>query len=61
MDNVLSDFQPGQRIKMHPCTDLFMRGAVWGDVVSVGRKYVTVQLDELRKRVKVHPSNLLTV
>jgi len=41
----LSDFQPGQRVQLHPASDLWMRGARYGTVVRAGRQWVLVNLD----------------
>lgn len=56
----IRDFNVGQRVRLHPATDLFMRGVVYADVVKVGRKLVTVewQRGPLKSRFKVHPRNL---
>ena len=61
MDNTIKDFTVGQRVQMHPATDLFMRGARFGDVVSIGRKVIRVKLDKLSRPISVAPRNLLPV
>lgn len=43
---------------MHPESDLYRRGARYGDVVKIGRKYLTVKLDLLPKPIRVLPSNM---
>ena len=55
----LRDFRIGQRVQMHPATDLWMQGARYGNVVNIGRKYVAVRLDCIKRIVYVAPSNLL--
>lgn len=55
----LSDFKVGERVQTHPATSLWMRGARWGTVVSVGRKLVRVNVDALGKEVNIHPTNLI--
>jgi hypothetical protein len=40
-----SDFTVGQRIELSPACDLWMRGARFGNVAKIGRKFVTVKLD----------------
>lgn len=35
----------GQRVKLHPATDWWMRGAATGTVAKVGRKLVHVDLE----------------
>lgn len=65
MTNRVSDFAIGQRVQMHPATDAWMRGQRYGTVVSYGRTYVWVCLDNAStangKRRPVHPDNLLPV
>lgn len=56
-----TDFSVGQRIRMSASTDLWMRGATHGNVVGIGRLYVTVKLDKLQRPVKVQPNDLLAV
>lgn len=58
---MVTGFEVGQRVQMHPATDLWMRGARFGNVAKLGHKYITVQLDALKKPVKVHPDNLMHV
>lgn len=58
---LLEGFTVGTRVQMHPATDLWMRGARYGDVVKVGRKYLVVKLDALPKLVRVHPDNLIFI
>jgi len=56
----VADFFPGERVELHPGTDLWMMGARFGSVASLGRKYVRVALDHGRY-VKVLPENLRVV
>ena len=35
----------GDRVQLHPASDWWMRGARYGEVVKLGRKYVHVRLD----------------
>ena len=50
MQNTYSgNIKAGQRIEMMPHTDLWMMGARYGNVVKVGRKYVTIKLDKLKE------------
>lgn len=61
--NKATDFQPGARVELHPATDLWMRGARFGDVVRVlpARNVVRVRIDATGRVVSLHPSNLLKV
>lgn len=43
----LSGYSAGMRVELHPGTGLWMAGARFGEVTSVGREYVRVQLDKL--------------
>jgi len=49
------DFAVGQRIEMHPATDLWMRGARFGSVAKVGQRYVHVLLDFQRPEARPTP------
>lgn len=57
-DPRVRDFKVGDRVEMHPATDLWMRGARFGNVVKVGRTRVHVKLDKLPRPVEVAPSDL---
>lgn len=52
-------FCVGQRVQLHPATDLWMMGARYGEVVKVTAKYVHVLVDALGRVVKFHGSNVL--
>lgn len=54
-------FRRGDRVQMHPATDLWMRGARYGTVLSATADHVTVKLDALRRPVRVRASDLLPV
>lgn len=51
----------GERVKIHPATDLFMMGVTYATVVKVGRKYVHVKADDYRggRVYKLTPLNIL--
>jgi len=36
------DLTIGQSVRIHPATDLFMKGVVHAQVIRVGREYVTL-------------------
>lgn len=46
------------RIQMHPGTDLWMRGARFGEILKIGRKNLLVKLDKLNRPVIVSPRNI---
>jgi hypothetical protein len=51
----------GDRVEVHPASDLFMRGMRYGEVRKVGRKWIHVRFDRWpHADVKVLPE-LLTV
>lgn len=55
----LNDFTRGDRVELHPATDLWMRGARYGTVDGIGKKLLTVSIDRLNdRRVRVHPENI---
>ena len=41
------DFRPGQRVELHPATDLRVSGVRYGNVVRVGRTRVHIRCDRL--------------
>jgi hypothetical protein len=51
----------GDRVQLHPATDLWMRGAKYGTVVKFGRKYLHIQLDINDKIVKMLPTNVCII
>ena len=59
--NLAEDFKVGCRVQLHPATDMWMRGARYGNVTKIGRKYITVQLDVWKTPIRIHPDNLIFV
>lgn len=53
-------FTIGSRVKMHPATDAFMQGDVYGTISKIGRAYWHVKMDRSGKtrRVPRAPSEL---
>jgi hypothetical protein len=45
MVSLITGFKIGDRVELSPATDWWMRGARYGTVAIIGRKWVTVQLD----------------
>jgi hypothetical protein len=45
-------FRINQRVRIMPHSDVFMMGELYGCVVSVGRKWVTVQGERSRRKFK---------
>jgi hypothetical protein len=56
MEHRIEDFRAGDRIELHPATSMWMMGARYGTVMRVGRNKVTVNLDRIRRDVKLPPS-----
>lgn len=55
----VSDFRVSQRVELHPGLDLWMMGARYGTVMSLGRLNVIVELDRMPgSRKKIRPSRL---
>jgi hypothetical protein len=56
-----TDFAVGDRVQLHPATDLWMRGARWGTVAGIGRKLVRVHVDALGRTINISPAHLMHV
>lgn len=54
----LNDFRIGDRVELHPATDLWMRGARYGTVIRVGRTVLTINVDKLGRTVRVAPEDI---
>ena len=54
----LSDYTVGDRVELAPHTDLWLRGARYGIVSKIGRKYLTVLLDRTGGFVRVLPRDI---
>lgn len=48
----MGQFQIGRRVRVMPHTDLFMMGETHGRVVTLGRKYVTIEGERSRRKFK---------
>jgi hypothetical protein len=59
--NEVRDFHEGARVELHPATDLWIRGARYGDVVKVGRTKVHVKLDRTGRVHRIVPALLRRV
>ncbi len=42
----------GKRVQLHPATDRWMMGDRYGEIVKVGREYMSVKLDKSGKTVR---------
>jgi hypothetical protein len=54
----ITDFKVGQRVELHPATDLWMRGARFATVIKVGTKRVHVRLDRTGGVVYLLPERI---
>lgn len=54
-------FATGDRVRTLPHTDSWMRGDRYGNVVSVGAKYVHVLMDVSGKRIVFRPDSIEVV
>jgi hypothetical protein len=61
MTFTMDDFKVGDRVEIHPATDLWMRGARFGTVTKIGRKYVHVKLDNTGAVTHFAPRNIYAV
>jgi hypothetical protein len=57
----LSDFKRGDRIRIHPASDWFMRGETHARVTVVGRKYLTVKGERSNTSFKLHVDHVLEI
>lgn len=57
----LADFKVGDRVKIHPASDWFMRGIQYANVVKVGRKALTVQPAGMILTFKLNVRNVLEI
>lgn len=57
----IEHFREGQRIELHPASDLWMAGARYGTVVRIGTKKVEVSLDKLTGLHHIPPGMLRPV
>ena len=61
-DHTADDFTVGQRVRVHPATDPFMRGDVYGTIehISFGpKRLMLVEMDPSGKRIRFAARNLL--
>jgi len=54
----IAAFEVGQRVQLHPATDLWMSGARYGSVTRVTKTYVHVKVDLIGKVVRCHPDHI---
>lgn len=49
------------RVEIHPATDAWMMGDRFGEIVAVGRKYLSVRMDRSGRVLKFAPSRIYTI
>lgn len=54
----LADFKIGDRVEIHPATDLWMRGARVGVIIKIGSAQLTIKLDAWNAPVRFHAENI---
>lgn len=54
-------FRAGDRVQLHPATDAWMMGDMYGTVIKVGRLLLHVRMDRSDKVRKVHPTNICEI
>jgi hypothetical protein len=57
----ITDFKVGDRVELHPATDLWMRGARFATVIKVGTKRVHVKLDRTGGVVYLLPERIYEI
>ena len=59
----VDDFKPGDRVEVHPASGYFLAGYHYGTVEELGKRTVTVELNQLGRTITVsmHPNNLKVV
>jgi hypothetical protein len=54
----LSDFSIGDRVEVHPATDVWMQGDRFGVVVKIGRAKLTLRMDRSDRELRFAPGNI---
>lgn len=57
----LADFHAGQRVAIHPASDLWMRGVRYGTVTRVGKLTLFVRADSGHGIYRVSTRNVLRI
>lgn len=57
----MNDFRKGDRVQLHPGTDLWMMGARFAGVEGVGRRFLTIRLDATGRQLRISPHDILEV
>lgn len=58
MDLLLLTFNVGDRIELKPHLNSWMMGDRFGEIVSIGRRYLHVEMDVSGKTINVVPENI---
>lgn len=60
----LNDFRVGNRVQLHPATDLWMQGGRYGTVIKVGQSKLLVNVEQAGRAVRcvvVTPNNIYEI
>jgi hypothetical protein len=58
IDTFKENYKIGDRVELHPATDLWMRGERYGEITGIGTKYARIKLDKSEKTVSITPRNV---
>jgi hypothetical protein len=59
MNLLLSDYNIGDRVELHPATDAWMAGDRFGTVEKIGRFYLHIKMDRSGRVRRVVPENMM--
>lgn len=54
-------FKIGDRVQLHPATNLWMRGDRYGTIIKIGRLLVHLKMDKSGRTVRIHPEGIAEV
>jgi hypothetical protein len=57
-DLLLSQFNVGDRVELHPATDAWMSGDRYGEVTKIGRFYLYVRMDRSKLLRRLTPDKI---
>ena len=57
----LASFKIGDRVRLHPASDWFMRGIQYATVISIGRKALRCKVDSTILEFKLSPRNVTEI
>jgi hypothetical protein len=57
----VAQFRVGDRVQLHPATDAWMMGDMFGTVIKIGRQFLHIRMDRSNKVRKVAPTNIFDI